>query len=84
MAVFIQANRKRQLDDWKMLSQVGYSAGVIGSMALQKDRPKYEQIFRFPSDSDKSEVELSKAQMIALAEQVNREYRKREKRNNDR
>lgn len=70
---FVEANRKRQLDDWKMLAQVGYSAGIVGSMSLSKTRPKFEDMFNFPQEEKKIEedTEVHKVRMIAWAQQMN-------------
>ena len=79
MASFIGAAKRRQLDDWRMASQIGYSAGIIASMSLQKTRPRFDEVFNFPKDSvtrGSSEIDAHKARMIVWAEQVNREYRK--------
>ena len=80
MASFIEARRRRQLDDWKFMAQVGYSAGIIGSLALSKTRPRFGDVFNFPKDEDKlASVEKKKAEMLAWAANVNRRSRRREK-----
>lgn len=79
MAEFIEANHKRQVDDWRMIANVGYSAGCIGSMALAKKRPRFDEVFNFPEEKSTNEVEVNKAQMIVWAENMNREYRKSQK-----
>lgn len=77
MADFIRASRKRQLDEWRILANVGYNAGLLGSMALSKRRPKFDDMFSFPKESEPiADVEKSKAQMLVWASQMNREYRK--------
>ena len=53
MASFVEARRRRQLDDWKFMAQVGYSSGIIGSMALSKTRPRFTDVFNFPKEEDK-------------------------------
>ncbi len=81
MARFIKANRKRQLDDYKMLAQVGYSGGCIGSMAFAKRRPGFNEVFKFPEEEkdEHFDVDASKAQMLALAETINRSSRRSKK-----
>lgn len=80
MAKFIKASRKRQLDEWKFLANVGYSTGCLGSMALAKRRPRFEEMFNFPKEDVKRvDIESSKSQMIVWAEKVNREARKSSK-----
>lgn len=79
MAQFIRARHRHQLDEWKLIAETGYSAGLIGSMSLAKSRPKFKEVFNFPEEEQRSEVEISKAQMIVWAETANKEYRKRHK-----
>lgn len=77
MADFIRASRKHQLDEWRILANVGYNAGLLGSMALTKRRPKFDDMFSFPKeDEPTADVEKNKAQMLVWASQMNREYRK--------
>ena len=77
MVDFIRASRRRQLDDWRVLANVGYNAGLLGSMALSKRRPKFDDMFSFPKESEPiADAEKSKAQMLVWASQMNREYRK--------
>lgn len=78
MVSFVESRRRRQLDDWKMLAYVGYSTGIIGSMALSKTRPRFDDIYNFPKENQKPDVERSKLEMIAWAENVNRIARKKE------
>lgn len=74
MALFIKCQRRRQRDEWRMLAQVGYSGGIVGSMSLSKSRPKFEELFNFPVDEEhqKELIERSRKQMIAWAANVNR------------
>jgi len=60
-----------------MLAYVGYSTGIIGSMALSKTRPRFDDIYNFPKENQKPDVERSKLEMIAWAENVNRIARKK-------
>ena len=77
LADFVKIRRKRQIDEQKAVAQAAYVAGCIGSMALARNRPRFEDVFSFPKDESKStEVEKSRLQMIAYAEYVNREARK--------
>ena len=77
LADFVQIMRKRQIDEQNAVAQAAYVAGCIGSMALARNRPRFEDVFSFPKDESKStEVEKSRLQMIAYAEYVNREARK--------
>lgn len=75
VAVFVEVRHRRLLDDQKMLAQMSYSAGVLGSMALAKKMPRFEQVFKFPDDVEKGitkmDVERSKAEMMALAANLN-------------
>lgn len=80
MAQFISASRKRQIDEWKMLAQVGYSSGNIGSMAFAKRRPSFKEVFNFPEeDKEAPSADVYEAQMLAWTEQMNRADRKRRK-----
>lgn len=80
MAQFVDANRKRQLDEHRMLAEVGYVAGIIGSMALAKRRPSFKEVFDFPEPEHPVEdPEAYKQKMLAWAEQVNRADRKSRK-----
>lgn len=73
MAEYVEQCTLRQRDDYKMLAQANYAAGVIGSMALSKRLPKFEEVFNFPKDEKKPvDVNVSKAHMIALASEINR------------
>lgn len=81
MASFVESRRRKQLDDWKMIAQVGYSTGIIGSMALSKTRPRFNDIYNFPEETQKTDVERSKLEMIAWAENVNRLARRRQVKN---
>lgn len=76
MVSFVEARRKKQLDDWKMMANVGYSTGIIGSMSFSKSRPRFKDIYNFPEDDDKvNDVERKKAEMTAWAINVNRQAR---------
>ena len=76
MASFVEARRKKQLDDWRMLANVGYSTGIIASMAFSKGRPRFEDIYNFPKEEEKvNDIDRKKAEMIAWAANVNRRYR---------
>ena len=60
-----------------MLASVGYASGIVGSTALAKRRPRFDELFKFPKDPNESiNLEKSKADMIVWAERVNREARK--------
>lgn len=69
---YVQANVKREREHNKFLTQVGYSTGVIASMALAKRRPKYEDVWGADHSSDTHSVELFKKKMTAWAANVNR------------
>ena len=76
MVSYIEARRKKQLDDWKMMANVGYSTGIIGSMAFSKSRPRFKDIYNFPEDEERvNDVERKKAEMTAWAANVNRQFR---------
>lgn len=76
MVSFVEARRKKQLDDWKMMANVGYSTGIIGSMSFSKSRPRFKDIYNFPEEDDKvNNVERKKAEMTAWAINVNRRSR---------
>ena len=83
VAVFIEVRRRRLLDDQKMLAQMSYSAGVLGSMALAKKMPKFEQVFKFPDDVKKevtkTDIERSKLEMMALAANLNAQVQRSKK-----
>lgn len=80
MVSFVEARRRKQLDDWKMMASVGYSSGIIGSMSFSKSRPRFKDIYNFPEYDDKvDDVERKKAEMIAWAANVNRQFRRRVK-----
>jgi hypothetical protein len=80
MASFVEARRKRQLDDWRFMAQVGYSSGIIGSMSLSKTRPRFADVYNFPKEEEKLEsVERKKAEMLAWAANMNRISRRRGK-----
>lgn len=80
MASFVEARKRKQLDDWKMVANVGYSTGLIASMSLSKTRPRFNEIYNFPKDEKekdkKLEVERYKLQMRAWAENMNSQHRK--------
>lgn len=78
MVSFVEARRRRQLDDWKMMAIVGYSSGIIGSMSFSKTRPRFEDIYNFPEYDDNrvDDVERKKAEMLAWAANVNRQFRR--------
>lgn len=80
MAAFINMRKKRQLDDWQMLASVGYSTGLIASMSLSKTRPRFNDIYNFPKEKTSptdTDVEFSKAQMLAWALKINNIDKKR-------
>nr|DAH56648.1 MAG TPA: hypothetical protein [Caudoviricetes sp.] len=80
MALFIDAGRKRQMDEWKHLANASYAAGCIGSMAFAKKRPRFDEVFKFPDTEDRTkDIQVHKAQMIAWATSTNRAYRKAQK-----
>ncbi len=77
LASFVEARRKRQLDDWRMMANVGYTAGIVGSMSFSKTRPRFEELFNFPKEETKIDnVDKHKAEMMAWAFNVNRQNRK--------
>ena len=78
MVSFVEARRRKQLDDWKMMASVGYSTGIIGSMAFSKSRPRFKDIYNFPEYDDNrvNDVERRKAEMIAWAANLNRQFRR--------
>ena len=58
---------------------VGYSSGIIGSMSFSKTRPRFEDIYNFPEYDDNNrvdDVERKKAEMLAWAANVNRQFRR--------
>ena len=78
MASFIKARRKQEMDITKVNSYIGYAAGIVGSAALSKKRPKFSDLFNFPKDPDeKIDFERSKAMMLVWAETANRADRKK-------
>ena len=81
MASFVESRRRKQLDDWKMIAHVGYYTGIIGSMAFSKTRPRFNDIYNFPKENQKPDVERSKLEMIAWAENINRIARRRKVKN---
>lgn len=83
MASFVEAQKRRQIDEWKMLASVGYSTGLIGSMSLSKSRPRFDDIYNFPKDEPviKDAVEHSKLEMLAIAANINAEYGRKVKDN---
>lgn len=76
MASFLSARKKHELAQQKMLAQIGYSAGIIGSMALTKSRPRFEEIFSFPREQVAVDANLMKARMLVWAQNSNRVDRK--------
>lgn len=54
---------------------MGYSTGVIGSMALSKSRPRFEDIYTFPEESkvaeQKEDAEIYKLRMLVWAKNMN-------------
>lgn len=64
-----------------MQANIGYSTGIIASMALSKTRPRFDEIFNFPKEDQVPDVDRKKAEMIAWAENINRENRRRERKN---
>lgn len=54
---------------------MGYSTGVIGSMALSKSRPRFEDIYTFPEEpkvtEQKEDAELYKLRMLVWAKNMN-------------
>lgn len=80
MASFLSARRKHEVGFYKKLAQIGYSAGLVGSSALARRKPRFDDLFTFPSDDvPVNNVELMKAQMLVWAQNVNRLDRKRNK-----
>ena len=75
MASFIKAKRRQEMDWVKVLANVGYTAGAIGSMSLSKRRPRFSECFKFPDDDKPVNLETAKSQMLAWAERVNRASR---------
>lgn len=85
MVSFVEARRRKQLDDWRMMANVGYSSGIIGSMAFSKSRPRFKDIYNFPEEHERvNDVERRKAEMIAWAANVNRRFRRSVKDNGKR
>lgn len=83
MISFIEAGRKRQLDEWKMLANVGYSAGMVGSMAFSKSRPRFDEIYNFPKEEKTEDLDSQKAEMLAWAANVNRRFRSKVKKDGE-
>jgi hypothetical protein len=72
LSEWVMANRKRQLEGWKFLSKVGYSTGVVASMALAKSRPAYEEVWNFGDERKVASVEELENAMMAWAANANR------------
>lgn len=86
MVSFIEARQAYHREQTKMLSSIGYSTGIISSMSLQKTRPRFEEVFRFPEDGKGTNLQQAKimeANMLVWAETLNRAYRKKEKQQED-
>lgn len=81
MASFIEARRRKQLDDWRMMANVGYSSGIIGSMSFSKTRPRFNDIYNFPKEEEVNSVEKNKAAMLAWAANLNRQAKRQVKSN---
>lgn len=81
MASFISANEKMERHRLKLLAQIGYSAGLMGSTALAQRKPRFEDLFSFPKEDENNStnIEQSKKQMLVWAETVNRLARKKSK-----
>lgn len=78
MASFLSARRRYEIGFYKKLAQIGYSAGLVGSSALARRRPRFEDLFSFPKDDEPiNNVELMKARMLVWAQNTNRLDRKR-------
>jgi len=86
VAVFVEVKQRKALDDQKMLAQMSYSAGVLGSMSLARRLPKFSEVFVFPEDKKEitaQDVERSKLEMIAFAMALNAQVQQIEKEDND-
>ena len=81
MASFISAKRKKEMEQNKLLAQIGYSGGMIASLSLAKKRPEFSEVFNFPKTEEinKNDIEKSKAGMLVWAEEMNRLVRKPKK-----
>lgn len=78
MAAYIAAQRRRDIQVLKNLSQIAYAAGLVASTSLSTKRPRYEDLFSFTDEENKiqpSDIELHKRQMLVWAENVNRAAR---------
>lgn len=69
---FVQANAKRDKEFSRFITKVGYSTGIIASMALSKRRPKYEEVWGVDKSEEVQTADQFKKQMIAWAANVNR------------
>lgn len=77
MVLYIDANQKRQLHEWKMGAQIGYAAGLIGSMSLAKSRPAFDSLFNFPKNQKTSTAindKMSEIAMLGWAMDMNRRH----------
>lgn len=72
LSEFIEANVKREKRINKLLTQIGYSSGVIASMSLAKKRPTYEDVWGSDRDNSAQSVETMKKKMMAWAINANR------------
>ena len=80
MAAFVTARRKHENDFQRSLAHMSYSAGVLGSMALAKRVPRFEEVFKFDDQHEASQtLERSKLEMIAFAANMNRQAQEMEK-----
>ena len=80
LASFIAQRKKRRSDDREFMAKLAYISGCLGSMSLLKDRPSFDTLFpEFSHKDTMTDVERSKAQMLAYAEYLNREARRRNK-----
>lgn len=80
MAYFINANRKKEMEKYKILARICYSAGIVASSTFAKRKPKFEDLFNFPEDkNNSSNSDLIKAQMLYWAQNINRLDRKSRK-----
>lgn len=79
MALFIESRKRRQRDDYIALANVGYVAGMLGSMSLAKTRPKFSDLFSFDdvATAKEADIEKNKKAMIVWAENLNRASRKK-------
>lgn len=74
LAEFVKQRRKKQIDDHKSIAEAAYVSGLLGSMSLQKYRPRFEDIFDFPEEKKKGfDAEKSKQLMLAYAANLNRQ-----------